>query len=155
MIRTLTVLGAGTMGHGIAYAAVSAGYETRLYDPSPAQLQKAQAAVRAILEKGVELGKASAADADAAAARLQVTSETAAALAGTDFVIEQIQTSPCETADSLLAATDTLICLPASDIVTGTLITPVPLSVLPIALSMPARSLPMTCVEPLTTTCGV
>ena len=88
MIRTLTVLGAGTMGHGIAHAAVSAGYETRLYDPSPAQLQKAQAAVRAILQKGVELGKASAADADAAAARLQVTSETAAALAGTDFVIE-------------------------------------------------------------------
>ena len=56
---------------------------------------------------------------------------------------------------SLLAATETLICLPASDIVTGTLITPVSLSVLPIALSMPVRSLPMTCVEPLTTTCGV
>ena len=87
-IRTLTVLGAGTMGHGIAHAAVAAGYETRLYDPSAAQLQKAESAVRAILVKAVELGKASAADADAAAARLQVTSETAAALAGTDFVIE-------------------------------------------------------------------
>ena len=87
-IRTLTVLGAGTMGHGIAHAAVAAGYETRLYDPSAAQLQKAESAVRAILVKAVELGKASAADADAAAARLQGTSETAAALAGTDFVIE-------------------------------------------------------------------
>ena len=87
-IRTLTVLGAGTMGHGIAHAAVAAGYETRLYDPSAAQLQKAESAVRAILVKAVELGKASAADADAAAARLQVTSQTAEALAGTDFVIE-------------------------------------------------------------------
>ena len=87
-IRTLTVLGAGTMGHGIAHAAVAAGYETRLYDPSAAQLQKAESAVRAILVKAVELGKASAADADAAAARLQVTSRTAEALAGTDFVIE-------------------------------------------------------------------
>ena len=79
----------------------------------------------------------------------------AARAIGTDLAIEQIQTSPCETAGSLLAATDTLICFPSSDIVTGTLMTPAPLSLLLIALSMPARSLPTTWVEPLTTTCGV
>lgn len=87
-VRTLTVLGAGTMGHGIAHAAVVAGYETRLYDPSAAQLKKAQATVGGILEKAVELGKASAAAADAAKARLHVTPDVATALDGTDFVIE-------------------------------------------------------------------
>ena len=87
-VRTLTVLGAGTMGHGIAHAAIASGYDTRLYDPSPAQLQKAQAAIAGILEKAVELGKASAADADRAKARLHVTAQVADALSGTDFVIE-------------------------------------------------------------------
>jgi 3-hydroxybutyryl-CoA dehydrogenase len=86
--RTLTVLGAGTMGHGIAHAAVASGYETRLYDPSQPQLTKAEAAVGSILQKAVELGKASAADADAARSRLRVSTSIADALAGTDFVIE-------------------------------------------------------------------
>jgi 3-hydroxybutyryl-CoA dehydrogenase len=76
------------MGHGIAHAAVSAGYQTRLYDPSKPQLDKAEAAVGTILQKAVELGKTSAADADAARLRLHVTTSVAGALAGTDFVIE-------------------------------------------------------------------
>ena len=44
-VRTIAVLGAGTMGHGIAHAAAAAGYATRLYDVSPAQLDKARAQV--------------------------------------------------------------------------------------------------------------
>jgi 3-hydroxybutyryl-CoA dehydrogenase len=87
-VRTLTVLGAGTMGHGIAHAAVTAGYETRLYDPSAPQLTKAEGAVASILQKAVELGKSGAAEADAARSRLRVTTAVADALAGTDFVIE-------------------------------------------------------------------
>ena len=39
--KTIAVLGAGTMGHGIAHAAMAAGYETRLYDVSQAQLDMA------------------------------------------------------------------------------------------------------------------
>ena len=38
MIKTIAVLGAGTMGHGIAHAAMAAGYQTRLYDISQTQL---------------------------------------------------------------------------------------------------------------------
>ena len=53
------------------------------------------------------------------------------------------------------AATETLICLPDNVIDTGTDITPSAFLVSPIALSMLARSLPITCVEPLTMTCGV
>jgi 3-hydroxybutyryl-CoA dehydrogenase len=87
-VRTVTVLGAGTMGHGIAHAAAVCGYETRLYDVSDTQLGKARGQIEAVLRKTVELGKASAADVDAALGRLACTSDIAAALAGTDFVIE-------------------------------------------------------------------
>ena len=87
-IERITVLGAGTMGHGIAHAAMAAGYLTRLYDISEAALDKARAAIEAILRKGVELGKVASADADSMMGRLTTSSETAAALEGTDFVIE-------------------------------------------------------------------
>ena len=87
-VRTITVLGAGTMGHGIAYAAVSAGFDTRMYDVSDAAVSKGRAHIEAVFRKAVELGKGSAADADAGLARLSTTTDLAAALAGTDFVIE-------------------------------------------------------------------
>ena len=87
-VRIVSVLGAGTMGHGIAHAAATSGYETRLYDVSSAQLDKARGQIEAVLRKSVELGKASTADADAALGRLTCTPDIAAALGGTDFVIE-------------------------------------------------------------------
>ena len=87
-VRTVAVLGAGTMGHGIAHAGASSGYDTRIYDPSDAALAKARAQIESILKKAVELGKSAAADADAALGRLTATSDVAAALAGADLVIE-------------------------------------------------------------------
>jgi 3-hydroxybutyryl-CoA dehydrogenase len=88
MIRRVTVLGAGTMGHGIAHAAISAGYDTRLFDVSAPALEKGRASIHSILVKGVELGKVPAADADAILSRLIATVSLDEALAGTDFVIE-------------------------------------------------------------------
>ena len=61
-IRTIAVLGAGTMGHGIAHGTAVAGYETRLYDVSEAQLAKARGQIQGILTKSVELGKLAAAE---------------------------------------------------------------------------------------------
>jgi 3-hydroxybutyryl-CoA dehydrogenase len=87
-VRTVAVLGAGTMGHGIAHAAVAAGYDTRLYDVSTAQVAQGAERIGAILQKSVELGKTSAAEADAARARLRPTSALAEALDGVDLVIE-------------------------------------------------------------------
>jgi 3-hydroxybutyryl-CoA dehydrogenase len=87
-VRTITVLGAGTMGHGIAHAAASSGFETRMYDVSDAAVSKGRAQIESVFRKSVELGKATAADADASLARLSATTDLAAALAGTDFVIE-------------------------------------------------------------------
>jgi 3-hydroxybutyryl-CoA dehydrogenase len=87
-IRQIAVLGAGTMGHGIAHAAAAAGYTTRLYDVSDAALAKARGQVEGVFRKAVELGKATAADADAGTARLSTTSDIRAALEGADLVIE-------------------------------------------------------------------
>jgi 3-hydroxybutyryl-CoA dehydrogenase len=87
-VRTIAVLGAGTMGHGIAHAAAASGFDTRLFDVSESSLTKARAQIDAVLKKSVELGKATTADADAGMARLTTTPMIAQALEGCDLVIE-------------------------------------------------------------------
>jgi len=88
MITRLTILGAGTMGHGIAHAAMAGGFETRLYDVSAPALEKARSAIEAVVARGVKLGKVPASDAAAIVARLTTTSSLQEALLDTDFVIE-------------------------------------------------------------------
>ncbi len=89
-VDTIAVLGAGTMGRGIAQVAALGGYATRAFDPDPAARERAAAAVRRHLDKGVELGKVERRDADAAVGRLRWTGELAAAVAGADLVIEAV-----------------------------------------------------------------
>ena len=76
------------MGHGIAHAAITAGYDTALYDISAAAVAKGKAAIEAVIAKSVELGKVPAADAAAMRARLRTTASVADAVAGADVVIE-------------------------------------------------------------------
>jgi 3-hydroxybutyryl-CoA dehydrogenase len=87
-IRKVTVLGAGTMGHGIAHAAIAAGYETRMYDVRPEALEKGRSAIESIVRKAVELEKVAARDADAWLSRLAVTGSLPEALSQADFIIE-------------------------------------------------------------------
>jgi 3-hydroxybutyryl-CoA dehydrogenase len=87
-VKTVAVLGAGTMGHGIAHAAMAAGFETVLYDVSQAQLDKGKAAIDAVIQKGVELGKVGADDAAAMRSRLRLSAVVADAVRDADIVIE-------------------------------------------------------------------
>jgi len=87
-IRNVTVLGAGTMGHGIAHAAIAGGYRTRMYDVSDAAVGNGRSAIEQIVKKGVELGKVSAGDADAILGRLSTTTSLADAVQDADIVIE-------------------------------------------------------------------
>ena len=87
-VERIAVLGAGTMGHGIAHAAMAAGYSTRLYDVAAASLDKGRLAIETIVSKSVELGKVATADATAMLGRLTATDDLAAALADVDLVIE-------------------------------------------------------------------
>jgi 3-hydroxybutyryl-CoA dehydrogenase len=87
-IRRIAVLGAGTMGHGIAHAAISSGFATTLYDVSETQLQRARMHIETIVRTSVELGKLPAAETDPMLARLLTTRDVATALAESEFVIE-------------------------------------------------------------------
>jgi 3-hydroxybutyryl-CoA dehydrogenase len=87
-IRRVAVLGAGTMGHGIAHAAIAGGFDTRMYDVSDAAVEKGRAAIEQIVRKGVERGQVSAADGDAMLRRLAPTARLDHALGEADFIIE-------------------------------------------------------------------
>jgi len=87
-IQTIAVLGAGTMGRGIAHVAALGGYETRLYDIDDSVLADAEKRIRKNLDKGVSLGKVDADDAAAALRRIQTGSELEMAVGAADLVIE-------------------------------------------------------------------
>lgn len=86
----VAVLGAGTMGRGIAHVVALAGHETRLYDVDAGVLANALESVRANLDRGVELGKVEGDARDSALAHLHTTVDLAAAVAETDLVIEAV-----------------------------------------------------------------
>ena len=87
-MKRIAVLGAGTMGHGIAHAAIAGGYDTRMYDVSDAAVAKGRAAVEQIVSRGIELGKTASSDGEAMLQRLAVTANLGEALANADLVIE-------------------------------------------------------------------
>ena len=89
-IRTIAVIGAGTMGRGIAHVAALGGYRTVLEDVLPAALRKAQDEIRGNLDKAVELKKVSADDATAALGRIEYASSPEEAAREADLVIEAV-----------------------------------------------------------------
>ncbi len=89
-MQRAAVIGAGAMGHGIAHVLASVGIETRLYDVAEAAVEKGLGSVRANLEKGVEKGKVSAKDRDAALAKLTGSTKFEQAIEGVDVVIEAV-----------------------------------------------------------------
>jgi len=89
-IKTIAVIGAGTMGQGIAHVAAVGGYRTVLEDLLPASLRKAESEIRTNLDKAVELGKVSAGDAEAALGRLEYAGSVEQAAREADLVIEAV-----------------------------------------------------------------
>ena len=87
-INTLAVVGAGTMGLGIAQLGIQHGLPTVLFDLSAPALEKARAAIAAGLEKLVVRGKMTSEARDAALARLTCT--TALADVRADCIIEAV-----------------------------------------------------------------
>ena len=87
---TVAVVGAGTMGHGIAYAAAVAGFEVRLTDSRTEAIPQAIRKIGDLLQGGVQRGKLSQADLTAVAARLRPAPELPAAVREADVVIEAV-----------------------------------------------------------------
>jgi 3-hydroxybutyryl-CoA dehydrogenase len=89
-IQRVAVLGAGTMGHGIAQVAAQAGWHVALRDVEERFVEAGLKKIQGNLDKGVEKGKVSAADRDATLARLAGTTSIEAAVRDADLVIEAI-----------------------------------------------------------------
>src|SRR5450432_3646953 len=89
-VKTIAVIGAGIMGRGIAHVSALGGYRTILEDILPASLRRAEDEIRSNLDKAIELGKVSKADADAALSRMEYASTVDEAAREADLVIEAV-----------------------------------------------------------------
>jgi 3-hydroxybutyryl-CoA dehydrogenase len=91
-IRRIGVVGAGTMGNGIAQVFAQSGFEVRLCDAVVPAIDRARTNIEKSLAKFVEKGKLSAADRDGALGRLS-TGTALDAFADVDYVVEAIAES--------------------------------------------------------------
>jgi 3-hydroxybutyryl-CoA dehydrogenase len=88
--RSVAVIGAGTMGAGIAQVCAQAGARVALQDVQAAFVEKGLQRIAEFLQKGVDKGKVAAADRDAALQRIATTTDRRAACQGADLVIEAV-----------------------------------------------------------------
>ncbi|GIO26697.1 3-hydroxyacyl-CoA dehydrogenase [Ornithinibacillus bavariensis] len=89
-INSITVVGAGVMGRGIAYVSALAGFQTTLVDVSQDQLQNALDEMSILANKAVERGKLSNIEAGNLVGNIQTSLELHTAVKSTDFVIEAV-----------------------------------------------------------------
>jgi 3-hydroxybutyryl-CoA dehydrogenase len=106
MIKTIGVIGAGTMGNGIAQVFAQHGFSVRLVDVAQPMLDRARGAIEKSLGKFVEKEKMTAADRDAALGRLSTTTKIDQ-LADADYVVEAI-VEDAEAKQELFAGLDAI-----------------------------------------------
>lgn len=87
-LQTIAVIGAGTMGHGIAQMSAQAGYNVWLYDVTDELLTRARARIADNLTKGIARGKLTAEEKEQTLAAIQSTTEFEYAAGSADLVIE-------------------------------------------------------------------
>jgi 3-hydroxybutyryl-CoA dehydrogenase len=116
-IQTIGVVGAGTMGHGIAQVAAQSGYEVVLVDAVPEALARGREQIGKGLERLVSKGKLAAEDRDRALSRLS-TGDDLSALARADLVVEAV-VEKLEVKEKVLAELDR-ICPPPAILASNT-----------------------------------
>jgi len=89
-VNTVAVIGAGTMGRGIAYAAAVAGYRTILEDISAEALEQAQTYIRQSLEEGMARGKVAPEQKEKALGLLATARSVEEAVREAELVIETV-----------------------------------------------------------------
>ena len=92
-VRKVTVVGAGTMGHGIAQIAAAAGLEVTLHDSSDTALVAGLEAIGFGLRRAVEKGRIASEEAEAILRRIRPQADLSTAASTADLVIEAVPES--------------------------------------------------------------
>ena len=93
-ISSVAVIGAGTMGAGIAQVCAQAGWYTNLYDAFPEGLERGMNTINAFWDKGIARGKTTAEQKATWAANLHAVSDMHEAVKDADLVIEAVPEIP-------------------------------------------------------------
>ena len=88
-IQTIAIIGAGTMGNGIAHTAARSGFKVILHDIAESFLDRAVSTIAKNLEREVAKGRVTANDKNAVLSRISVVTQNSA-LSEADFVIEAV-----------------------------------------------------------------
>ena len=88
--RTVAVIGAGTMGSGIAQVCAQTGWDTRLYDAFPDSLEKGIFSIEEFWKGGISRGKNTKEEVKVWSKKLTPTDNLKEALSGVDLVIEAV-----------------------------------------------------------------
>ena len=89
-IRRVAVIGAGTMGSGIAQVCAQTGWETRLFDAFPESLERGMAKIEEFWDRGISKGKTTPQQKEEWVSNLNATSEMSEAVRDSDIVIEAV-----------------------------------------------------------------
>ena len=89
-VRSVAVVGAGTMGAGIAQVCAQTGWKTCLYDAFPESLTKGMDAIEAFWDKGIERGKTTTDQKAEWSGNLRVINDLPEAVEGVDLIIEAV-----------------------------------------------------------------
>ena len=143
-IQRIGVVGAGTMGNGIAQVFAQAGFEVRLVDAAAGALDRAKSSIEKSLAKLVEKSRLTAVERDAALERL-ATGTNVDGLADSDYVIEAIF-EDWQAKQSLFARLDQLT---RPDVILSSNTSSISITALGAATNRPERVLGMHFMNPV------
>ena len=89
-IKNVAVIGAGTMGAGIAQVCAQAGWKTTLFDAYPEGLEKGMNSIDSFWEKGISRGKTTQEQKEKWASNIHPTMDLITAVKDADMVIEAV-----------------------------------------------------------------
>ena len=145
MSAAISVIGAGTMGAGIAQVAAIHGYQTTLCDVSSDQLESALGAIEASVEKGIAKGKTPESARELVKNGLRTESDLEKACAGSEIVIEAVP-EKVELKRSIFGQVESVV---SSDAILATNTSSIPIRDLAGSLKNPVRFVGMHFFNPV------
>jgi 3-hydroxybutyryl-CoA dehydrogenase len=144
MIKRVGVIGAGTMGNGIAQVFAQSGFDVLLWDAIPAAVDRAKTTIEKSLGKFVEKGRMTGADRDAALGRL-TSSLTMDVMSSADYVVEAV----AEDLTSKIDVFKRLDAITKPDVILSSNTSSISITVLGAATKRPDRVLGMHFMNPV------